>query len=57
MPIEASPATQGKAAGKDGEGKPRRQPPPGEKSPDEGSPAEMADTEDDPPQRRVDSLA
>lgn len=56
-PVEATPAPQGKAAGKDGEGKPRRQLPPAQKSADEKSSAEMAEPEDDSLQHRVDSLA
>jgi hypothetical protein len=62
VPVEATPATQGKAAGKDGKGESRRRLPPSEKSSDEKSLDEMAEPEDDPPeddppQRRVDSLA
>jgi len=62
VPVEATPATQGKAPGKDGEGKPRRQLAASEKSSDEKpwdekSLDDRAEPEDDPPQRRVDSLA
>lgn len=54
---EATPTAEGKNAGKDGEGKPRRQRRPSENSADEHSPVEMAEPEDDPPPQRVDSLA
>lgn len=57
VPVEATPATQGKASGKDGQGEPRRRLPPSEKCSDEKSSDELAESEDDSPQRRVDSLA
>jgi hypothetical protein len=55
--VENTPAAHGEAPGKDREGKPRRERRPSENSADEQPPVEMADPEDDPPERRVDSLA
>jgi hypothetical protein len=56
-PVSASPAVQGRSSPENGEGKPRRRPPPPEDvsaEPAEPGPAEQ-DGED--PQHRVDSLA
>ena len=57
--VAAPPAVQGQASAKDGQGQPRRHPPPEQKASNELEIAEdeLEKPEDQAPQHRIDSLA